>query len=92
MDAIMDRLRGALKKAQPANDQEYERITENEHEHEERDGEGDDSTLAPSIDDTPFSWLEYGVFLMLGIAMLWAWYSSFLPPPRPAISVHSSNR
>lgn len=22
----------------------------------------------------PFSWLEYSIFLLLGIAMLWAWY------------------
>lgn len=24
-------------------------------------------------DDPPFSWIEYTVFLILGIAMLWAW-------------------
>lgn len=23
--------------------------------------------------ETPFDWLEYMVFLLLGIAMLWAW-------------------
>lgn len=22
-----------------------------------------------------FSWLEYGIFLLLGISMLWAWYA-----------------
>lgn len=22
----------------------------------------------------PFSWFEYSIFLLLGIAMLWAWY------------------
>lgn len=29
------------------------------------------------IDDfkkEPFSWLEYSIFLLLGVAMLWAWY------------------
>ncbi|KAJ2986696.1 hypothetical protein NUW58_g4904 [Xylaria curta] len=32
--------------------------------------------LGPESDDeheTPFSWLEYGIFVVLGIAMLWAW-------------------
>lgn len=24
--------------------------------------------------DDDFSWLEYTIFLLLGIAMLWAWY------------------
>ena len=24
-------------------------------------------------DEKPFSWTEYAVFLLLGIAMLWAW-------------------
>lgn len=23
--------------------------------------------------EEPFSWLEYSIFLLLGIAMLWAW-------------------
>lgn len=23
-----------------------------------------------------FSWLEYSIFLLLGVAMLWAWYVS----------------
>jgi equilibrative nucleoside transporter 1/2/3 len=26
----------------------------------------------------PFSWLEYSIFLLLGIAMLWAWYVALL--------------
>jgi equilibrative nucleoside transporter 1/2/3 len=25
-------------------------------------------------DGEPFSWFEYSIFLLLGIAMLWAWY------------------
>ncbi len=25
-----------------------------------------------------FSWLEYSVFLLLGIAMLWAWYDPYV--------------
>lgn len=33
------------------------------------DLEGDDTTS-----ESPFSWVEYSIFLLLGIAMLWAWY------------------
>lgn len=29
--------------------------------------------------DVPFSWLEYAVFMLLGVAMLWAWF--VLPSP-----------
>lgn len=25
----------------------------------------------------PFSWVEYAIFLLLGVAMLWAWLVSF---------------
>jgi solute carrier family 29 (equilibrative nucleoside transporter), member 1/2/3 len=40
--------------------------------------EDDRSTAYPSAlhnqeDDAPFSWLDYAVFLALGVAMLWAW-------------------
>lgn len=34
----------------------------------------DDDTEGEGIDGATFSWLEYGIFLLLGIAMLWAWY------------------
>ena len=38
---------------------------------EDDDGEGEQ----PGTDDgEPFSWFEYCIFLLLGIAMLWAWY------------------
>ena len=30
--------------------------------------------IRPDDDEEPFSWVEYSIFLMLGIAMLWAWY------------------
>lgn len=26
----------------------------------------------------PFSWHDYTVFLLLGVAMLWAWYDHFI--------------
>ena len=29
--------------------------------------------LAPESTETPFSWTAYSVFLLLGVAMLWAW-------------------
>ena len=42
-----------------------------QQQHEFGDGEEDE-------DDTvlkkPFSWHDYAVFLLLGVAMLWAWY------------------
>lgn len=31
--------------------------------------------------ETPFSWFEYGIFTLLGIAMLWAWYDRSLVAP-----------
>jgi len=31
-----------------------------------------DSTVLPAA-EPPFSWLEYSIFILLGIAMLWAW-------------------
>ncbi|KIW15697.1 hypothetical protein PV08_05747 [Exophiala spinifera] len=33
----------------------------------------DDDAERDVIDGSAFSWLEYGIFLLLGIAMLWAW-------------------
>lgn len=31
------------------------------------------SLLQDDREDVPFSWLEYGIFALLGMAMLWAW-------------------
>ncbi|KAF2675114.1 hypothetical protein BT63DRAFT_420341 [Microthyrium microscopicum] len=42
-------------------------------------GDGDDGLLNSQIQDerevvvTPFSWVDYVVFMLLGVAMLWAW-------------------
>lgn len=40
--------------------------------------DSDTETLRPSSPSATksreFSWIEYGVFLLLGVAMLWAWY------------------
>ena len=29
--------------------------------------------------EEPFSWFEYSIFVLLGIAMLWAWYEGSPP-------------
>jgi hypothetical protein len=38
----------------------------------------DSGTLEGSIyeEGTPFSWIEYSIFALIGVAMLWAWYVS----------------
>jgi len=48
-----------------APDQEYEPL---EGGSERPDGQRIETTSGP-----PFSWTDYSVFLLLGIAMLWAW-------------------
>ncbi|TGJ86115.1 hypothetical protein E0Z10_g2641 [Xylaria hypoxylon] len=59
----MDRLRSLFQKRQ-ADEQEYQPLYE------------DGIASGPESDDehdVPFSWAEYGIFVVLGIAMLWAW-------------------
>jgi hypothetical protein len=34
----------------------------------------DESTLLKVHGEIPFSWVEYAIFVLLGVAMLWAWY------------------
>lgn len=34
------------------------------------------SLLQDDKDTPPFSWIEYGIFTLLGVAMLWAWYAA----------------
>jgi equilibrative nucleoside transporter 1/2/3 len=62
--AVLDRVRSLFK--QPADDQEYEPLQTGVEDQ-------DDVTPAGAPKDIPFSWLEYFVFMLLGIAMLWAW-------------------
>lgn len=60
----MDRLRSIFQKRE-ADEQEYRPLYE------------DSVALGQESDDeheTPFSWVEYGIFVVLGVAMLWAWY------------------
>ena len=35
--------------------------------------EGDEANEGEAVLSSTFSWLEYSIFLLLGIAMLWAW-------------------
>lgn len=61
----MDRIRSFFQKKEP--EQEYaplnedSQFLENTRSHEQEH-------------DVPFSWMEYGIFALLGVAMLWAWY------------------
>jgi equilibrative nucleoside transporter 1/2/3 len=63
--ADMDRLRNAFKPKQA-----YEPLLA--HDQDDEDGtEYEDEGLA--AEEFPFSWVEYSIFLLLGVAMLWAW-------------------
>ncbi|KAI0914403.1 putative nucleoside transporter protein [Ustulina deusta] len=59
----MDRFRSLFQKGE-ADDQEYRPL------YDEGVAPGPEST---DEHDVPFSWVEYGIFGVLGIAMLWAW-------------------
>jgi len=39
----------------------------------ERDDGSEQDDAEVSAEESPFSWVEYSIFLLLGIAMLWAW-------------------
>lgn len=59
----MDRLKN-LFNSQPS----YEPIrNEGEENTESEDGTGTDQ------EETPFAWVEYCIFVLMGVAMLWAW-------------------
>ncbi|RYP38057.1 hypothetical protein DL768_010823 [Monosporascus sp. mg162] len=62
----MDRIRSFLQRNK-TDEPEYEPLNEESQSHER--------TLSSHnvADDAPFSWIEYGIFTLLGVAMLWAW-------------------
>lgn len=65
---MMDRVRALF--GGPKTVQEYEALDDNDDENVRR------PVLPrphPVAAERPFSWLEYLVFLLLGVAMLWAW-------------------
>lgn len=69
----VDRLRGLFR--QTAQSQEYERIEEDPNDEDVRRP----VLIIPDNDkvgEEPFSWFEYSIFVLLGIAMLWAWYEA----------------
>lgn len=63
----MDRLKSLLQRRKRANTPEYEPLTEDPESHRE------ESSSQEAADVVPFSWMEYGIFTLLGVAMLWAW-------------------
>lgn len=60
----MERLRAIFK--QPEREQEYEPLHNGANDVET-------SSFDEVKEEIPFSWWEYFVFLLLGVAMLWAW-------------------
>ncbi|KAJ4402622.1 hypothetical protein N0V85_005276 [Neurospora sp. IMI 360204] len=60
----MDRLKNFLTPVK-ATDEEYEPLTDDSSITEE---EGETCE-----DQAPFSWIEYSIFVLIGVAMLWAW-------------------
>ena len=61
---MMDRVRAFFAPAKASAD-EYEPLADD-----------DSATLEGSVyeDSAPFSWIEYSIFALIGVAMLWAWY------------------
>jgi len=78
MESGIDRLRSLFKTSE--DEQDYESLA--------TDVTGyDEDVVRPVVvlpDDEyedegePFSWFEYSIFLLLGVAMLWAWYLTVL--------------
>ncbi|CAD6447433.1 23d4d476-8678-46f3-b51d-254de2a0a7d5 [Sclerotinia trifoliorum] len=66
----IDRLRALFKKSDP--EPEYEPISSSSSIHEE-DVRRPVLVLPDQVEGEPFSWFEYGIFMLIGVAMLWAW-------------------
>lgn len=62
----MDRIRDAFKPKQA-----YEPLLA--HDDRDEDNETDHEEEEAVAEEFPFSWVEYSIFLLLGVAMLWAW-------------------
>lgn len=62
----MDRIKNFLTPVK-ATDEEYEPLTDDSSTLGEEEGE-------TYPDQAPFSWIEYSIFALIGVAMLWAWY------------------
>ena len=71
----MDRLRRLLgRRSTPRSSQEYERLAEDTSELENSDVLDHYDNYDGGEEEVPFSWFEYAIFVLLGMAMLWAWY------------------
>jgi hypothetical protein len=69
----------ALFRQQPS--QEYERIEEDPNDEDVRRPV---LVIPDKVGEEPFSWFEYSIFVLLGVAMLWAWYDYSLQPIWPS--------
>lgn len=63
MSDTMERIKSLFVPAKASSD-EYEPLADD-----------DSGTLEGSTyeDGAPFSWIEYSIFVLIGVAMLWAW-------------------
>ena len=53
--------------------QSYKLVDDNEDEREPAELD-ENLPIYEAGQDTEFSWLVYSIFLLMGVAMLWAWY------------------
>lgn len=65
----MERIKNMFSASKKGSEQEYEPLTD-----DSATIEGSTYTVDEDGEEVPFSWFEYYAFLMLGVAMLWAWY------------------
>ncbi len=75
----MDRIKSIFTPPKALNDSEYERLADGftdtfTDESETLEG----SVYEEDVEESPFSWIEYSIFALIGVAMLWAWYAPFL--------------
>lgn len=97
----MDRLRSLLNGGSPAKNTatEYEPLRTSGDDVVEAEttaqGDGDaegGAGEAYKTAEVPFSWFEYTIFTLVGVAMLWAWYDTFPLPPSPSLAHPTQSR
>jgi equilibrative nucleoside transporter 1/2/3 len=69
----VERVRALFRQTRPS--QEYERIEDDPNDEDVRRPV---LIIPDKLGGEPFSWFEYSIFVLLGIAMLWAWYVTTL--------------
>jgi hypothetical protein len=65
-EAKMDRFMSMFRR-QKVDEEQYARLPGDERQ------ETDDAHGSVEDTETPMSWLEYSIFALIGVAMLWAW-------------------